>query len=300
MSQLASVTNQASDLAQLADTEESPERDDPPTLVIRARSGWAAIDARELWRFRELLSVLAVRDLKLRYKQTVLGVAWVVLQPLMAAAVFAFVFGRVAGLGSDGKPYFLFAYTGLLGWNLFAGVLTRCGACLTGNAQLVSKVFFPRLILPLSTVPGALVDFAAGVAVLAALMAYHGVAPGWHLLAAVAPLTVLVATAVGMGVLVAALAVSYRDVLHMLPVLTQVLLFASPVAYAVSSVPPEVRAAYHVTPLAPALEGFRAAVLGTPPPPWGASAWSAAAAVALLTAGLCTFKRMERRFADVI
>src|SRR5205085_9780917 len=152
-----------------------------PLLRIRPSRGWAAVNVRELWQFRDLLMSLAGRDLKLRYKQTALGVIWVILQPLMAAGIFSFVFGKVARLPSDGIPYLLFSFAGLLGWNLFANTLTKTSGCLTGNAQLISKVFFPRLILPLSTVPSVLVDFAVSAGMMAVLMAVYRVAPGWNL-----------------------------------------------------------------------------------------------------------------------
>src|SRR3954462_9916368 len=148
-----------------------------PYLKIRVRRGWAALQLSETWQFRDLLFSLAGRDLKLRYKQTALGVAWVVLQPLMAAGIFSFVFGKVAKLPSDGKPYFLFSYAGLLGWNLFSSTLTKTSGCLVGNAQLISKVFFPRLILPLSTVPSVLIDFAVALAMMAVLMLLYRVSP---------------------------------------------------------------------------------------------------------------------------
>jgi lipopolysaccharide transport system permease protein len=275
----------------------------PPTpyLRIRPSSGWAALNLRETWQFRDLLFTLAGRDLKLRYKQTALGVVWVVLQPLLAAGIFAFVFGKVAKLPSDGVPYFVFAFAGLLGWNLFSNILTKASGCLVGNAPLISKVFFPRLVLPLSTVPSVLVDFGIAAVLMAGLLVSHRIAPGWGLLLLPIWVALIAALALGVGLVTAALTVSYRDVQYILPVFTQMLLYASPVAYPASEVPAEWRSAYFLNPLAPLLEGFRWSLFGTTtPPPWGSVGYAAAVAAGVLLWGAFAFKRMERRFADVI
>ncbi|MEZ0266756.1 MAG: ABC transporter permease [Phycisphaerae bacterium] len=272
-----------------------------PFLIIRPSRGWSALNLKELWQFRDLLFTLAGRDLKLRYKQTALGVIWVLLQPLMAAGIFAFVFGTVAKLPSNGTPYLLFSFAGLLGWNLFGNTLTKTSTCLVGNAQLISKVFFPRLVLPLSTVPSALVDFAVAAGMMAVLMAAYGVAPGWGLLLAPVWLAILLAIALGIGLIASALTVSYRDVQYILPVFLQILLYASPVAYSVSAVPEHLRTVYYCNPLTAPLEALRSSILGSGPMPgWGALAWSAGVAAALVVLGAMSFKRMERRFADVI
>jgi lipopolysaccharide transport system permease protein len=271
-----------------------------PFLIIRPSRGWSALNLREVWQFRDLLMTLAGRDLKLRYKQTALGIIWVVLQPLMAAGVFSFVFGKVAKLPSDGVPYLLFSFAGLLGWNLFANTLTKTSGCLIGNSQLISKVFFPRLVLPLSAVPSALVDFAVATGLLVVLMAAYRVAPGWGVLLVPLWIGILLAIAMGIGLIAAALTVSYRDIQYILPVFTQILLYASPVAYSVSAVPANLRVFYYVNPLTAPLEALRASILGRAMPGWGGLAGSAAAAVVVMGAGMMAFKRMERRFADVI
>lgn len=271
-----------------------------PHLVIQPSRGWVALDARELWQFRDLLSGLANRDLKLRYKQTALGVIWVVLQPLMAAGVFSFVFGSVAKLPSDGLPYFLFSYAGLLGWNVFNNTATKVGASLTGNAQLISKVYFPRLILPLSAVPSVLVDFAAAAAVMAVAMACYHVAPTAATLLLPAWALLLLLLSLGMGLVATSLSVSYRDVQYILPVFLQILLYASPIAYSLAAVPARLRTVYNLNPLSAPLEAFRASLLGTPMPGWGSLAYSAAVSILLFLAGVYAFKRMERKFADVI
>ena len=272
----------------------------PPHVQIRPRSALAALDAREAWRFRELLWMLALRDLKLRYKQTALGVAWVVLQPLLAAGIFAFVFGRVADLPSEGVPYFLFAYAGLLAWSFFQTALTQVSVSMTANAPLVSKVYFPRLILPLSTLPTALLNFAVALALLAIMLALEQRLPGPEVLLLPLWLALPAMLALGLGLGAATLAVQYRDVQHVLPVATQMLLYASPVAYAVSAVPEGLRAVYRLNPLAAPLEAMRWSLLGTAPPEWGWIGYSAAVSVLVLVLGALFFAARERRFADVI
>ena len=271
-----------------------------PLLKIRPTSGWAALNLAETWQFRDLLFTLAGRDLKLRYKQTALGVIWVVLQPLMAAGIFSFVFGAVADLPSDGVPYFVFSYAGLLGWNLFSNILTKSSGCLVGNSQLISKVFFPRLVLPLSTVPSTLVDFGIALALMTGLLAVYGIAPGWGILLLPVWVALLMMLSLGIGLVTAALTVSYRDVQYILPVFLQMLLYASPIAYAVSAVPDRWRGLYFLNPLSGLLEAFRWSLLGTGQPHWPALAYTAAVAAAVLVAGAFSFKKMERKFADVI
>jgi lipopolysaccharide transport system permease protein len=272
----------------------------PSLLVIRPESSRSLGLVADLWAFRDLLWSLADRDLRLRYRQTVLGVAWVVLQPVLGALIFTFVFGVVAGLESDGAPYFLFTFTSLAGWGLFAGILSRASGSLVQNSPLIAKVWFPRAVLPASTVPAALLDFAIALVVLFGLMLWQGIAPTPAML--LAPLWVLglVTLALGLGLVGAALMVSYRDVQHILPVATQLLLYASPVAYAATNVPARYLALYYLNPLAPLLEGLRASLLGTPMPPANSIAWAAAVSLGALVLGAFVFRRLERRFADVI
>ena len=271
-----------------------------PYLSLRPSRGWSALNLRELWAFRDLLFTLAGRDLKLRYKQTALGVIWVVVQPLLAAGVFSFVFGSVAKLPSGGIPYFPFAFAGLLGWTFFSNVLTKVGACLVGNSQLISKVFFPRLVLPLASVGSGLVDFAVTAGMMGVLLVVYHLVPNAGLLLFPVWMLVLTAFALGVGMWAAALAVSYRDVQYILPVALNLLLYASPVAYTLAAVPVKLRWAYLLNPLTPPLEAMRASLLGTPLPGAGALAWSALVSIAVLLAGGFAFKRMERSFADVI
>jgi len=284
--------------------EASPER---PTLRIQPSRGWAAINLREIWQFRDLLLSLAGRDLKLRYKQTALGVIWVVLQPLLAAGVFTFVFGTVAGLPSGKTPYFLFSYAGLLGWNLFATTLSKSSNCLVGNSPLISKVFFPRLVLPLSTVPSALVDFGVALGMMAGLMLIYHVAPTPQLLLLPVWMAVLLMLSLGIGLCAASLTVSYRDVQYILPVVLNILLYASPVAYSTATVMKKLakhgqwlRTIYLLNPLCAPLEAFRWSFLGGDRPPIWPLVYAISAAVVTFVVGAYAFKRMERKFADVI
>lgn len=281
---------------------EPPQDDSEPTplLEIQPSSGWAALDLREVWRYRDLLLVLAIRDIKLRYKQTALGVLWVILQPLLAAGIFTFVFGRVLKAPSDGVPYFIFSFAGLLAYTAFSGTLTRASACIVTNAPLVSKVFFPRLILPLSTVLAALIDFSVGMALLLIVMACNGLAPGWGVLLMPIWLTLITALAVGLGLYTAALMVPYRDLQYVIPVLVQMVLYASPIAYPVSAVPASLRIAFNLNPLTGLLEAFRWSMLGRGSVDWSAVGYSSLFVVVAFVFGAFSFKRMERRFADVI
>ena len=286
----------------------------PPTLTIRPPRGWQPLDLAELWRFRDLLAVLAGRDLKLRYKQTALGVIWVVLQPLMAAGIFAVVFGGVAGLKAPGGiPYFVFSYAGLLGWNLFAGTLTKTSASLVGNANLISKIFFPRLVLPLSQTGGALVDFAVALGMMVVLLLAFAIAPGWGVLLLPLWVALLLCLALGLGLIASSLAVQYRDVNYILPVVVQMLLYASPVAYGLAQVLDRLAgpgvvgwkrqaltAFFYANPLTGLLEAMRWSLLGAGTLRPTLLAYSAAASLGLLLVGSFGFKRMEQTFADVI
>lgn len=276
-----------------------------PHLTIRPGKGWAVLNLRELWQFRDLLTTLAARDVKLRYRQTALGAIWVILQPLLAAGIFSFVFGTVAGLKSEnGVPYFVFSYAGLLGWNVFSSTLTKVSVCLVGNAQLVSKVFFPRLVLPLATIFATLVDFGVALLMLIVLMLVYHVAPTLHLLLLPVWLLLALMLAMGIGMYTSALMVSYRDVQYVLPVATQFMLYASPVAYSLAQVTtrvsPALRAFYQLNPLAGLLEGFRWSLIGAGVLSWGNMLYTALFALAAFVGGAYSFKRMERRFADVI
>jgi lipopolysaccharide transport system permease protein len=271
-----------------------------PLTCIRPARGWKPLDIRQLWLYRELLYTLGSRDITLRYRQTLLGVFWVVAQPLMAAGIFTFVFGRVANLPSDGTPYFLFAYAGLLGWNAFSNSLTKVSASLVGNSHLISKIFFPRLILPLSTLYSTMIDFAVALGMMLVLMALYHVPFGPRLVLLPVWLLLLEAGALGVGLYISAFMVKYRDVQYILPVAVQMLLYASPVAYGISAVPQRLLPFYHLNPISGLLEGFRWSLLGVGSLPTEALTYSALVSVACLVVGAFSFKRMERLFSDVI
>ena len=279
---------------------QTPEYAEPPVLVIRPESSRSLGIAGDVWAFRDLLWSLADRDLRLRYRQTVLGVAWVVLQPMLGALIFTFVFGVVAELSSEGVPYFRFTFASLAGWGIFAGVLTRASGSLVQNAGLISKVWFPRAVLPASTIPAALLDFVVAVVVLVLISLPGGAVPGFGMLLAPLWAMALVLLALGLGLIGAALMVSYRDVQHILPVAVQLLLYASPVAYSASNVPFEYQALYHLNPVAVFLEGLRASLLGTAMPETRHVVSALLTTVVFLVLGSVIFRRLERRFADVI
>jgi lipopolysaccharide transport system permease protein len=267
---------------------------------IRPRSGWRSLNLAELWCYRELLWFLAARDIKLRYKQTVLGVAWAVIQPLLTMIVFSIFFGRLGGIPSEGIPYPLFALSALLPWQLFVYALTQSSNSVVNEQRLITKVYFPRLIVPISSVLSGLMDFGVAFLLLLGMMAWYGVTPGWAVV--MAPLFVLlaVAAALAVGLWLAALNVQYRDFRYTIPFLTQFWMFASPVAYPSSLVPQAWRPLYGLNPMAGVIEGFRWALVNKADPSWGLLAVSAAAVLVLLTGGLFYFRRMERIFADVV
>jgi lipopolysaccharide transport system permease protein len=271
-----------------------------PHLTIKPTSGWVPLNLAELLQFRDLLFTLAGRDLKLRYKQTVLGVIWVILQPLVSAGVFAFVFGKLAKMPTDGVPYFIFSYAGLMAWNLFSGTLSKVSGSLVGNSQLISKVFFPRLILPLSSVPSTMVDFAVAGAMMTVLMFIYRVVPGWGLLLLPVWIAFLLALGVGVGLWTASLTVSYRDVAYVLPVAMSIIIYASPVAYSLSLVPANLRVWFNINPLASLLVAFRWSLLGRGVVDWPVLGCACLGSALILVFGIYSFKRMERKFADVI
>ena len=274
--------------------------DEVPWRVIQSSTGWVSLNLREFWRYRELLYFLVWRDVKVRYKQTVLGAAWAIVQPFFTMVVFSIFLGRLAKVPSDSLPYPIFAYCALLPWQLFAHALTESGNSLVGNQNLITRVYFPRLVIPLAAVLSGVVDFAVAFVVLLGMMVYYGIVPTSA--AATLPLFLflVLATALGVGLWLSALNVQYRDVRYTIPFLTQIWLFASPVAYPAKLVPETWRAVYSLNPMAGVVEGFRWALLGTASPPGPLLAVSVAAVLALLVSGLYYFRRMEKTFADVV
>jgi lipopolysaccharide transport system permease protein len=269
-------------------------------ITIRPPKGWAPLDLGEFAGAHELLYFLVLRSLKLRYKQTVLGAAWAVLQPLLTMAVFTVVFGRLARLGSDGLPYPVFALAALVPWTYFANALTQAGNSLVDQHQLLTKVYFPRLLLPLAAVIAGLVDLMISFVMLLLVLAWYGITPSARLLVAPALALLAAATALAPGIWLAALNVRYRDVRHVIPFLVQIWLFATPVAYSSGLVPAGWRPLYGLNPMAGVVDGFRWMVAPEARAPGLGLAVALAAIVVLLTAGLYFFRRTERSFADVV
>lgn len=278
-----------------------------PLVTIAPPRRFPPPPTRELWAHRELLYFLVWRDVKVRYKQTLLGGAWAILQPLATAAVFTLFFGRVAGVASDGLPYSIFSYCGLLLWLFFAQALAQASQSLVGSSNLITKVYFPRLVIPVAPTLAGLLDFVIASPLLAALMAFHGVRFSPRLLLFPIPVALAVVTAVGAGLWLAALNVEYRDIRYVIPFLIQLWLFCSPVIYPASSVLPVLAKlgipgwVFGLNPMAVAIEGFRWAVLGLPsaPPPAMLMA-GVASALAVLISGMVYFAKVERWFADVV
>jgi lipopolysaccharide transport system permease protein len=267
--------------------------------LIEPRRGWARLDLRELWAYRELLWVLILRDVRVRYQQTILGGAWALLRPLLAVGIFSVVFGKVAKMPSEGVPYPLFALAGVLPWTFFSSAVAGGAESLVGSQHLVSKVYFPRLIIPLASIGVALVDFAVGLLVLVGVAAYYGAALSTSLLMLPILLVLLVFSTVGVTTVLSAANVAYRDVRHIVPFLLQVWLYATPVVYPASMFPGRYRQWLYLNPAAGPVEAFRAVILGRPVDSSGL-ALSLSVSAVLLVGGLAYFSRVERRFADII
>ncbi len=279
-----------------------PLSDHPTPLFIRrqARPGWVPINFAELWYYRELLVFQALRDIKVRYKQTVLGVAWAILQPVLTMVVFSIFFGNLAKVPSDGMPYPIFAFCALMPWQLFAYALTQSSSSLVENAQVLTKVYFPRLIIPLAAILASLVDFVIAFMVLIGMMVWYGVVPGWAILTVPVFTALAMAAALAVGLWLCTLNVQYRDVKYTIPFLSQFWLFITPVAYPSSIVPPAWQTIYGLNPMVGVVEGFRWALLGNTPPPGPMLMLSTLATAGLLLGGLFYFCRMEKTFADLV
>src|SRR5581483_716092 len=252
-----------------------------------------------IWEYRELLLFMAWRDVKVRYRQTVLGATWAIVQPLTAMVIFSIVFGQLAKLPSDGIPYPIFTYTALLPWNLFAGALTRATSSLVGNAHLLTKVYFPRVIIPVSAMVSSVIDFGVSFVILLGMMLYYGIEPTWRLAALPFLLLLAFVAALGVGLWLSALNVRYRDVSYIIPFLIQVWLYASPVAYSSTLIPTQWRWLYGLNPLVGVIEGFRWALLGTSWQPDILVLLSVVIVMVTFVTGLLYFHRMEETFADV-
>lgn len=277
----------------------APVREEP-LLIIGPSRGFARLNLKDVWEYRELLYFLIWRDIKARYRQTVLGISWAIIQPLAAMVIFSVVFGRLARLPSDGLPYPIFTYAALVPWNLFAGAVSRSGGSLLGSAGLITKVYFPRLIIPIAASLGGIVDFAVSFLILLGMMPFFGLAPTARVLTLPFFLLLALATALSVGLWLSSLHVRYRDVGFAVPFLLQIWLYASPVAYSGSLVPDRWRALYGLNPMTGVIEGFRWALLGTARPSGPLLAISVGVVLVLLLTGAVYFRSAERGFADTI
>jgi len=279
-----------------------PSTYQPTTVYIKPTTGLAALNLRDLWVYRELVFFMIWRDIKVRYKQTALGAAWAVLQPVLTMLVFNFLFGNIAKLPTDGGiPYPIFSYTALLPWGLFATALNSASRSLTSNQNMITKTYFPRLVLPMASVLGGLLDFAIAFVVLIGMMFYFGITPGIHAIWAL-PLFILlsIVTALGVALWLSAINVQYRDVGYALPFLSQFWMFVTPIAYSSSVISERWQVIYALNPMAGVVNGFRWALLGVGNPPDLLIGISAAISVLILLSGLVYFRNMERTFADTI
>jgi lipopolysaccharide transport system permease protein len=269
-----------------------------PRVRIRPAHGWTALHLGELWEFRDVLLMLALRDIKLRYKQTALGLVWVILQPLLTGTIFAIIFGHFAHLPSGGQPYLLFVFSGLLGWNLFAGVLQRAGNSVVAEARLITKVYFPRLLIPCASAAAALVDFFVSLAVMFGLLLWFRISPGVGLLLLPLMVALILALSIGVSLWISALNVRYRDFMYALPFFIQLWMYASPVVYGLELIPGRWRFWYGLNPMTGLIEGFRHSLLGVGSQPWPLLGLSALVSAIFLISGAFFFRRVEREFAD--
>ena len=271
-----------------------------PFVVVRPTSGWAAINLAELWKYRDLLLILAGRDIKLRYKQTALGASWAVLQPFLTMVIFSIFFGRLAQVDSEGLPYPIFSYAALVPWNFFVHAMAGGSNSLISNANMVKKIYFPKMTLPISAALGGLVDFVLAFAVLVAMMLYYGYVPTARVIWLPLFLLLTLATSLGAGLWFAALNVRFRDVRYTVPFITQAWMFLTPIAYSSTMLEGPWKTVYGLNPMVGVVEGFRWALLGTGNSPGPGMIFSALTALAFLVSGVYYFRRVEKDFADVI
>ncbi len=292
--------NWGNDVEQIAklDTIAGAAVEQEPLLVLRPRHGWQQLGLKDLWQYRELLYFLCWRDIKVRYKQTALGVAWAIVQPLMTMVLFSLFFGRLAKMPSDGIPYPLFVFTALVPWMFFSNGITQSSGSLVENASLIKKVYFPRLAVPIASIIAGVVDFFCSFVVLILLMLYYGVVPSWSVLTLPLFLALACTASLGIGLWLSALNVQFRDVRYVIPFLTQLWLFATPIAYPSSLLSEPLRSLYGLNPMVGVVEGFRWALLGTETSPGPMVLVSALVSVLVLVSGAFYFRRMEVTFSD--
>ncbi len=269
-------------------------------LILRPTRGWGSLNLKELWRYRELIYFLTWRDLKVRYKQTVLGAAWAILQPFLSMVVFSVFFGGLLNIPSDGIPYPLFSYTALLPWGVFSKALNDAGRSLVTNRAMITKIYFPRMVIPLSSVLASVVDFLIAFVVLLGMLYYFDFPPTAGVWSLPFFLILAMVTALGIGLWLSALNVLYRDIGYIIPFLTQLWFYLTPIVYPASKIPERWQLIYALNPMVGVVEGFRWALLGTSSAPRPALAVSVGVAFAMLLSGMFYFRRMERTFADMV
>jgi lipopolysaccharide transport system permease protein len=275
-------------------------RNEPRKIVVKPSSGWAALNLRDLWVYRELVYFMTWRNLKVRYKQSVLGVGWAILQPFLTMVVFSIFFGNLAKVPSDGVPYPIFSYTALIPWTLFSKALQDASHSLVQNSHMITKIYFPRMILPLAAVLAGVLDFLIAFVVLLGMMVFYHVAPTANIWSIPLFLLLTLITAIGVGLWLSALNVLYRDIGYVLPFLTQFWMYISPIAYPTSMVPEKWRLVYALNPMTGVVEGFRWALLGTGQAPGMITLVSSLTALFIFITGMFYFRRMERLFADMV
>lgn len=266
---------------------------------IRPQRGWKFVNVAEIIQYKDLLMLLSLRGIKTKYAQSVIGVGWAVIQPVMTTLVFTIVFGRLARVSSDGTPYFLFSLVAMVPWTYFAGTLNESSNSLIANANMISKVYFPRIVLPLSSAISRSIDFIIGFALMMIFILIYGYTPGWTIVLFPLLLVILLMASLGLGMILSALAVQYRDVKHAMTFMVQLLLYAAPVVYPTSNVPPGFQTLYALNPMVGVIEGFRSIFLQNQPFPVTWVLQGAFVALVLFVFGSLYFRRMERKFADV-
>ena len=270
-----------------------------PVTKISPSKGWQLIDLPEVWEYKDLLYFLTVRGIKAKYAQSVLGVGWAIIQPLFQTLVFTVIFGNLAKMGSDGVPYVLFSFTAMVPWNYFSNILTNSSSSLVQNRDMLSKVYFPRLVLPISSVLSGLLDFLIAFLVLVGLLVYYQMVPNLNIIYFPLLLLMLIMTSLGIGMILSAMAVQYRDVQYAMSFLVRILLYSVPVVYSISIIPDQYLYWYALNPMVGVIEGMRSALLGTRAMPWDLIAIGSVVSLVLFIFGAFYFKRMEKTFADI-
>jgi len=269
------------------------------TRVIDSEESWWMVDWRELWQYRDLFRFLVWRDIKIRYAQSILGIGWAIIQPLFSMVLFTIIFGRFVKVDSEGVPYAIFSYTALVPWAYFSSALTGASESLVNQVELLTKVYFPRVVIPIAPVLGKLIDFGISFLILFGMMAWFGIPLSWWVLFCPVLVLLMMVSAAGMGLWLTALAIQYRDIKYGLSFFVQLLMYASPVVYPTSTLPEEIHLIYAINPVVGVVEGFRSALLGTNPMPWDLLAVGTGTALFIFITGAVYFQKMERTFADV-